>query len=101
MKNGLKVKKGDLVLVMKGKDRGKKQKVLRVFPRTLKVLVEGVNEKTRHVQPRRAGQKGERVRVASPIPSANVMAVCPHCGKGTRVGCNDNARVCKKCKGTL
>lgn len=97
----LKVKKGDTVLIMKGKDRGKKGKVVRLFPKLRKVVVEGAGEHIRHTRPRRAGEKGQRVRVSHPLSAANVMVVCASCGKATRVGYrigeSGKARVCKKC----
>lgn len=100
-----KIKKGDTVLVMKGKDNGKKGKVLRVFPRDEKILVEGINEKVRHIRPRRAGEKGQRVKAAHPMRINNVLVVCSSCGKGTRVGYDmtdgKKVRVCKKCKRSL
>lgn len=101
----IKIKKGDTVLVTKGKDKGKKGKVVRVFPALEKVLVEGVNTKTRHVRPRRAGEQGQRVEVSHPVPTSNTMVVCSSCGKGTRVGYQvtdgKKVRICKKCKSVL
>lgn len=101
----MKIKKGDTVAVIKGKDKGKKAKVLRVFGRENKVLVEGVNTKKRHQRPRKAGQKGEIITITHPLALANVMLVCNHCGKKTRVGYRvsgiQKARVCKKCGGEL
>lgn len=103
--NALKIKKGDMVLVMKGKERGKKGKVLRTFPALGKVTVEGVGEKTRHTRARRGGEKGQRVKVTHPLWVANVQIVCPSCGKVTRVGYEINdgskSRICKKCKASL
>lgn len=100
-----KIKKGDTVLVMKGKDRSKRAKVLRVWPLIGKITVEGVNQKIRHTRPKRQGQKGERVTVLHPIPEANVRMICPSCGKGTRVGFaiteGQKSRICKKCKSAL
>ena len=96
-----KIKKGDTVLVMKGKNRTKRGKVLGVWPERNKITVDGVNEKIRHTRPKRQGQKGERVHVIHPIPEANVLVVCPSCGKGTRVGFKitegQKNRICKKC----
>ena len=101
----MKIKKGDTVFVETGKDRSKRGKVLRVYPETGKVLVEGINQKTRHVRPRRAGEKGQRVTVTHPIPSSNVLLVCPHCSKKIRVGYRvtgkEKVRTCKKCGGDL
>ncbi|MBI2052894.1 MAG: 50S ribosomal protein L24 [Candidatus Ryanbacteria bacterium] len=101
----MKIKKGDTVFVETGKDRAKRGKVVRVYPDTGRVLVEGINQKVRHVRPRRAGEKGQRVTVSHPIPASNVLLVCPHCSKTTRVGYRiaekEKVRVCKKCGGNL
>lgn len=101
----LKIKKGDIVLVAKGKDRGKQGKVVRVYPELQKLLVEGVNQKTRHSRPRRAGEKGQRIIVSHPVRVANVRVVCPSCGKGARVGYRvtdgEKVRICKKCNSSL
>lgn len=101
----MKLKKGDTVAIIKGKDKGKTAKVLRVLPHENKVFVEGVNMKKRHRRPRKAGQKGEIITIPHPLALANVMLVCNHCGKKTRVGYRvsgtQKARVCKKCGGEL
>jgi len=97
----MKIRKGDQVLIIKGKDRGKKGKVLRGFPKEMKVLVEGVNIKKKHRRPTRAGEKGQIVEVPAPIYVSNVKLICPKCGKPTRVGykVTEKAkyRICKKC----
>ena len=81
----MKIQKGDNVLVIKGKDRGKKGKVMRCLPRDHKVIVEGINVLIRHTRPRRQGEKGQRVEVSAPFDVSNVKLVCPKCGKPTRV----------------
>ena len=92
-------------MVIKGKDRLKRGKVVRIFPKLKKIVVEGVNQKIRHTRPRKQGQKGQRVTVTHPIWAANAMVVCASCGKGTRVGYQVNSdgkiRICKKCKSAL
>lgn len=97
----MKIKKGDMVLVTRGKDRGKKGKVLRVFPVARKILVEGINQRIRHVRPRKAGEKGQRLTVAHPLWDSNTMVICPSCGRSTRVGYRvdeqTKTRICKKC----
>lgn len=97
----LKIKKGDLVLVIRGKWRGKVGKVLRTFPRELKILVEGVNLVKKHQRPRRAGEKGQIIEIPKPLPISKVKLICPHCKKPTRVGFKvedkEKTRVCKKC----
>ena len=101
----LKLKKGDTVTVIRGKDRGKTGKISRVYPVDGKVIVEGVNEKTRHTRPRGMGKKGQRVTILHPVRVSNVQVVCPHCKKRTRVGYQIHegakTRICKKCKGEL
>ncbi len=97
----MKIKKGDQVLIIKGKDKGKKGKVLRGFPKELKVLMEGVNIKKKHQRPKKEGEKGQIVEVPVPLPVFNVKLICPKCGKPTRVGFKrrekNKYRFCKKC----
>lgn len=101
----MKIKKGDKVLIIKGKDRGKKGKVLRGFPKEGKILVEGVNIKKKHRKPRRSGEKGEVIEILSPIFVCNVKLICPKCNRPTKVGFkltqNNKYRVCKKCGGEI
>ncbi len=75
MINTLHIKKGDSVIILSGDDRGKTSKVVRVFPKTRKVLVEGVNVIKRHEKPRRQGQKGQTIERAMPIDVSNVRIV--------------------------
>lgn len=82
----MKIKKGDQVEIMAGKDRGKRGEVLRVLPKDGKVVVKGGNMMKRHQKARREGEKGERIEKEAPIDASNVMLVCPHTGKPTRVG---------------
>jgi large subunit ribosomal protein L24 len=97
----MKIKKGDTVLIISGKYRGKTGKVLRVFPKGGKVLVEGVNIMKKHQKPRKTGEKGQVIEMPSPINISNVKLLCPKCGKPTRVGYKiiegKKYRVCKKC----
>lgn len=99
----MKIRKGDTVKILSGKDRGTQSKVVRVFPDFQRVLVDGVNLKKRHRKSRRQDKKGEIVLMPSPVSASSLMVVCPSCGKGTRVGFKTSAdgfkqRVCKKCK---
>ena len=80
------VKKGDTVIVLSGKDKGKQGKVLSTMPTVGKVLVEGVNMADCHVKPTRQGQEGGIIRKAIPLRASKVMVVCPKCGKPTRCG---------------
>lgn len=97
----MKVKKGDTVLIISGKDKGKTAKILKSIPKDQKILVEGVNLKKKHVRPRREGEKGQIVQLPAPINVSNIKIVCPKCGKATRVGYKTEkdikSRVCKKC----
>ena len=99
------VKKGDKVLVITGKDKGKVADVIEVSPKTKRVLVDGVNVVTKHQKPKSQQDKGGIVKKSAPIDASNVMVVCPECGKATRVAHKDlngkNVRVCKKCGATL
>jgi large subunit ribosomal protein L24 len=98
---GLKLRKGDKVMVIAGKDRGKSGKILRSFPRENRVLVEGVNIVKRHTRPTQKNPQGGIVERESPIHISNVMLVCPRCNQPTRVGRKitpeGKLRVCKKC----
>ena len=96
----MKIKKGDQVELIAGKDRGKRGTVTRVFPTLDKVIVDGANMGKRHRKPKSAGEKGERVEMAMPIHVSNVMLVDPETGKPSRVGYRisgtEKVRVSKK-----
>ncbi|MEK7565436.1 MAG: 50S ribosomal protein L24 [Patescibacteria group bacterium] len=98
----MKIKKGDKVKVIKGKDRNKEGEVARVFPKNDKVLINGLNLYKRHLQPRGEGQKGEIKELSRPFPASNVQLICPKCKLITRVGYQvddgKKARICKKCQ---
>lgn len=98
--NKLHIKTGDTVVVLSGKERGKKGKVLAVSPKESKVIIEGVNMCTKHVKPRRQGQAGGIVKAEAAMYACKVQAVCPKCGKPTRIGHKiledgSKVRVCK------
>ena len=97
----MKVKKGDTVVVLSGKDKGKQGKVQGTQPKASKVLVEGVNMVTCHTKPRRQGEEGGIVRREAALYASKVQVVCPKCGKGTRVAHKiedgKKIRVCKHC----
>lgn len=101
----MKIRTGDNVKILSGKDRGKTGKVLKVFSKENKATVEGLNLVKRHTKPRRQGEKGQRVSIPAPINISNLMLVCPKCSKAARVGYKVNAdnkfRVCKKCKSEI
>ena len=96
------VKKGETVMVVSGKDKNKKGKVLVVMPKTGIVIVEGINIATKHTKARKQGDVGGIVKQESPIYASKVMYVCDKCGKPARVGkkiLSDGTKVryCKKC----
>ena len=103
---GLKIKKGDRVKVLTGKDRGAKGNVTRVLPADGKVIVDGVNVAKKHQRATKATMQGGIIDKDMPIPIANVALLCPACGKRTRVGYTidgdgTKARICKKCGGEM
>ncbi|RKX50262.1 MAG: 50S ribosomal protein L24 [Thermotogae bacterium] len=98
----MKIKRGDLVEVISGKDKGKRGKVLKVIPRERKVIVEGVNMVKRHQRPIPQLREGGIIEREAPIYISKVMVVCPNCDRRTRVGFKvlengDKVRYCKKC----
>jgi len=99
------IKKGDTVVVLSGKDRGKQGKVLGSVPKTSRVVVEGINMVTCHVKPRKQGETGGIVKREAAIASCKVQVVCPKCSKGTRVAHKiengKSVRVCKHCGAAL
>lgn len=103
--NELHVKKGDEVMIISGKDRGKKGKVLEVSPKEKKVIIEARNMVTKHVKPKKQGQLGGIIKAEGALYASKVMPVCPKCDKPTRVGHDikddKKVRVCKKCGAVL
>ena len=95
------IRKDDKVVVLTGRDKGKQGKVLVAEPKTMKVIVEGVNVATKHQKPRKQGEEGGIIKVETPIYVSKVQLVCPKCGKATRVAYKvenkEKTRVCKKC----
>ena len=96
------IRSKDTVVVIAGKDKGSKGKVLEAFPKTGKIVVEGVAIATKHQKPRQQGVPGGIIKKEAAIDASNVMLVCPKCGKGTRIGYSvlengTKVRVCKKC----
>ena len=81
----MRVKKGDTVVVIAGKDKGKKGSVVKVFPKANRVLVEGVNVITKHQKPSAMNPQGGIINKEAPVHISNVMPLDPETGKGTRV----------------
>lgn len=103
--NNITVKKGDNVLVIAGKDKGKVAKVVASNPKSNRVIVEGVNIISKCKKARTAQEKSTIVKKEAPINASNVMVVCPKCEKATRVAHAEidgkKVRVCKKCNASL
>ncbi len=102
----LKLKKGDTVKVISGKDKGKQGKIVTTNPETGKVIVEGVNMVTAHQKPRKMGETGGIVQKEAALAACKVMVVCPKCKKAVRLktevlASGEKARVCKACGYTL
>ncbi len=95
------IKKNDTVIVLSGKDKGVKGKVLVAMPTENKVIVEGVNVATCHTKPRKQGETGGIVKKETPIRTCKVALFCDKCGKGVRVGHkidgDKKVRICRKC----
>ena len=99
------VKKGDTVIVLSGKDKGKQGKVLGTVPSEDKVVVEGCNMVTCHIKPRKQGETGGIVQREAAMYASKVQVVCPKCNKGTRIAHKiengKKSRVCKHCGAEL
>lgn len=101
----MKIKKGDKVKIITGKDSGKKGKVLQALNPKNSLVVEGLNLVIKHTRPRKQGEKGQRIQFPSPMDVSNVMFICPKCNKETRIGHKflvgekkkKKVRICKKC----
>lgn len=82
----MKIKKGDTVQVLAGKDKGAEGEVVHVYPKANRILVEGVNVAKRHTRPTQVNQQGGIIEKIMPIDASNVAVVCPKTGKAGRVG---------------
>ncbi|HHD92683.1 MAG TPA: 50S ribosomal protein L24 [Candidatus Portnoybacteria bacterium] len=98
----MKIKNGENVKIINGRDRNKTDRVLKVFPELKKVMVEGLNLVKKRQKSRQEGKKGQIVEVARPINVSKIKFICPKCGKPARIGYNsiknNKIRVCKKCQ---
>jgi len=98
----MRIKKGDNIIVISGKDKGKQGKVIKVLPEDEKIIVENINLKKKHQRPKTGGKKGEKIEVPRPISISTAALICKNCGKPTRVGRKilpdgKKIRICKKC----
>jgi len=101
--NSLNIRKNDEVVVLSGRDKGAKGKVMSTIPSKGMVVVEKINVMTHHTKPRKQGEAGGLIKQETPIRVNKVMRVCPKCSEPTRTAyaiTNDGekVRVCKKCK---
>jgi len=104
----MKIKSGDRVKVIAGKDRGKKGKVLQVFAVNKKATVEGLNLTIKNMRPKKQGEKGQKIEFPAPLDISNLMLICPRCNRATRINYklldkgeskkNKKVRICNKCK---
>ncbi len=96
----MKIKKGDNVIIIAGKNKGQKGTVSKVFSATNRVVIAGVNKVKRHQKPKNRNEKGSIIEIEAPINASNVMVVDPKSGKQSRVGtkkvADKNVRIAKK-----
>ena len=101
----MKIKKNDQVIIIYGRDKGRKGQVEKVFAKEGLVLVGGVNISKKHLKAKSGREKGGISEVAKPLAAAKVMVICPHCQKPVRVGYHiekgSKTRVCRSCKLSL
>lgn len=97
----MKIHKNDTVKILVGKDKGKSGKVIKVFPKDGKILIENINLFKKHVRPKKTGEKGQIVEMPKPIYISKAALICHSCGKATKIGCSFEGkikiRICKKC----
>jgi large subunit ribosomal protein L24 len=97
------LKKGDLVEVIRGKDKGKRGKILSIFPQDGKAIVEGVNMVKKHTRPTQDNPQGGIIEKENPLRISNLRLVCSRCSQLTRIrrervsGSDFRVRICKKC----
>ena len=105
----MKIRKNDIVLIISGKDKGKRGKVIQVFPEDKKLIVEGVNLVKKHIRPKKSGEKGQIATKPALFCISNAKLICPKCDKAVRVSLEQKKknkklkskskiRICKKCK---
>lgn len=109
----MKIKKGDTVLIISGKDRGKRGTVEKTLPKVNKILVVGVNISKHHLKPSRKNPHGGIMDKLAPVDISNAMVVCPRCNQPSRLGFKltesekkksargGKIRICKKCKESI
>ena len=97
----MKLKKGDNVAVIAGRDKGKSGVIEYSFPNVEKVIVKGIHVMKKHLKPSQKNPKGGIIDINKKLDSSNLMLICPNCGKNTRIGFlisdKSKIRICKKC----
>ena len=100
----MKIKKGDKVIIIKGKDGGNSGKVINVLIKDNKIMVEGLNLMKKNIKAKKQGEKGQIISMPAPLNVSNVKLICGSCGKPTRIGYRltslTKERICKLCKAT-
>ncbi|MFA5021054.1 MAG: 50S ribosomal protein L24 [Patescibacteria group bacterium] len=98
----MKIRTGDKVTMLAGKNKGKSGKVLQVMAKENKVVIEGLNLLIKHQKARKSGEKGQRIQFPAAVPVSKTALVCPKCGQAARVGFKldgkTKSRMCKKCR---
>ena len=99
----MKLKKGDTIKVILGRDKGRTGKIEKVLPKRNQVVVAGINIVKKHLKARGENQPGGIIEIAKPLPASKVAFVCPKCGQATRLGYlvdskGEKTRICKKCQ---
>ena len=102
----MKIRKGDNVQVLTGKDKGKSGKIIQVLPTENRVVVDGVNKMFKHARSAKRGDTGQKIDFFAPVNESNLALVCPKCSKATRIGYKvledgKKIRTCKKCKASI
>lgn len=99
------IRKGDNILIIAGKDKGKKGKVEKVFPEKNKLVVTGANKAKKQIKPSRNNPQGGIIEISAPISRSKVMIICPHCDRPTRISNikteMSKERACRHCKESL
>jgi len=99
------LKKGDNVQILKGKDRGKSGKILRINPRENRAVVEGLNLVKKNIRPKREGEKGQIISIPQSVSLSNLAFLCEHCRRPVRLGIEEGEkgkkRYCRKCRAVV
>ncbi len=100
-----KIRRGDMVKILVGKEKGKSGKVIKIITKKNKAIVEGLNLVKKHQKPKKSGETGDIVEIPAPINLSNLKLICPHCHQPTRVGFKmidgQKKRICLKCKSVI